>query len=127
MNQNTPRVFLSYLLPEDASPRIEPQSRFSYNKKHYEPYPRLHATVQYFAYVPIFPPMQIYNQPRARILNLPCLLSYLHVVLRGMDNGIYHKKFALPDGPWDTSWTNVGGATLSTLALAPVPGCSIFV
>jgi len=53
--------------------------------------------------------------------------AYLHVVVRGTDNGIYHKKFVLPDGPWDASWTNVGGATLSTPALAKGPFLYLFV
>jgi len=47
--------------------------------------------------------------------------GYLHVVVRGTDNGIYHKKFNLTTETWDLSWTNLGGATLSTPALATCP------
>ena len=37
-----------------------------------------------------------------------------------------HKEFTLPDGPWDVAWTNVGGATLSTPALATYGSSFLF-
>jgi len=67
-----------------------------------------------------------YDQPAVAIGSTFLGDDYLHVVVRGSDNGIYHRKFKLPSGPWDSSWTNVGGATLSTPALLLIEDLALF-
>jgi hypothetical protein len=45
-------------------------------------------------------------------LSPPGHKDLFHVVVRGMDNKIYHKKFDLTDNTWDTSWSVVEPPTI---------------
>jgi hypothetical protein len=43
----------------------------------------------------------------------------LQLVVRGIDNGIYHKSKPA-GGAWSSSWDSPGGTTKNAVAIAPV-------
>jgi len=53
------------------------------------------------------------SPPTLEAVTLPSV--YLNLVVRGTDNGIYHKVWSSGSG-W-TGWTNLGGATIDRPAL----------